>query len=455
MDYIKFLIGFLSFFVGFKLIKKELTITKTIVNTSTFLMISLFTRSLLKDINLVQQVITFGEIVFIPCLAGIFFKKNNKKYQLSNSDNQLKTVFSYYLLVLIVVIQALHYFYDFVIIGIETKKKSFELANQFGFIFSIIFLFCCNSNINLKSVLFKKQFVLTIVITSIVTFLLIMLISLGYINGNTAKTLDSTGGIGLQNISTNETGLLALCTVVYCMYYLKNADSYKLYFRVSILLSFVVILLTQSRISMICVSVIGVSSIYNLVKKRYLTLIPLLFLLGVIASSLLERILSIFKSRNQNDTVDIEKIAYSNVASQLGFTLSGRILIWEAYVSEFFKYDVYTFLFGTGFLELVEIYKKSYLPVIGGYSTALNIDFFPLHSDFLMLLISGGAISILIWILLIFKIFQKVLLYKNFISSSCLLILFAYSLFDMFNYSMYSSLLIGIGISQYKSKNER
>lgn len=402
-----------------------------------FLSLSILLNAI-ADSKIFFQLSTFFEMFAAGSIIGLMFKKEP-------SDTYQQTKKVYYLFIFFIILQLIHNFWDLGSLRENDLTETLPTVNPWGMLVSFMFVFCYNSRIDINYTE-EPSFYRIIIVSSFVFFFMMLLVQFGIIQGNTSKQFDESGGIGLLNRSTNETALIGVCFSIFLLNYIKLTNKPTLYYTIAIIVNIVAIALTKSRVGMISIGVVFFLYFVGKAIKNPVQTIFTTILLAALSLPLMETILNNLTKRNLNDvSIDTD---FSTFSDKLGFTLSGRTLIWEAYVDQFFRLVAKApqlLFWGSGFGSLIEMYKRSFLPLIGFELKRAN--FFPLHSDFLLIFITSGIVGIVIWLILVFNIIRDLVRKPNFIVAAFCWVLVAFTLFDMLNYSSLCSLLIGLGIS--------
>ncbi|WP_259067294.1 O-antigen ligase family protein [Mucilaginibacter sp. X4EP1] len=286
-------------------------------------------------------------------------------------------------------------------------------------------------------------------------FVLILAVQLKIIIGNTSKLQEDLGGVGLKNTSTNETALLALTYLGFLFYYLINVSRSNLFMVIAIIINIVfgiyVVVMSRSRLGLAGLIVILAGYFMVKLKRNPVLTLFLTVIVMILVSPLFLIIGDMIHKRVQNDSVEV---GFSTYSDNLGFTLSGRTLVWEAYISEFFvvlKKNPIGLFIGDGFGNLQLMYKRSFLSDISFIME--KVTYFPLHSDWVLTFITSGIIGLFIYIKHLVNIAIDVLKKPQFLVFVFAWILFSFSAVDMLSYSPLSSLLIGLGIAQKQKIN--
>ena len=435
MDIVKILIGLIFFILNIvlKISPKRIVYFSLILLNLALLIYGAFSN------NTIFQLATLCEIVAFSSISSLILTKRDVNF-VSTS----KTVFIAYISFIL-----LHVIYNVLQFGIENTysidKDTLALLNPWGIVSTFTFLFCYNSKTALNYI-DTIQFRSILFFSTCAFFLLLIMVKLNIVAGNTSKVTENAGGIGLKNLSTNETALFALCNMVYFVHYIK-LNKGKVMCLIGIVLNTYILFLSQSRLGIIALLItILVYILININKQQIIIYIigSIFFLL--ILSPLIKAFVEVFQQRSTSDLVG--RVHYSPLARKLGTTFSGRLLIYEAYLEEFFKKTEENFVLlytGVGFGNLPQMFTQSFLPLLGKSYTGRK--FYPLHSDVLLIYITSGVLGISLWVINIIGGIKRNLRKKSFLSSAFCLILVAFSLTDMLSYSLYASFLIGLGIS--------
>ena len=171
-------------------------------------------------------------------------------------------------------------------------------------------------------------------------------------------------------------------------------------------------------------------------KKFVLTCVPFLLVVSLILlnSSVMDK---------------LSATTYSNSSyfDLWGTITSGRSIFWAADIKSFFESSFLTKLFGQGFNSIYEINYKAF----GGKVWA--------HNDFIQCLISHGLIGLVLYIMVMFRIFRT-LKKSNTSLFLCTLVIVIWLFNAMFNmfYTYFCSILafpiLTLGILAMKTKRE-
>jgi len=348
-----------------------------------------------------QHIATFMELIAnTSIIGGCFHYLVKKKYRSKIPHWQL-------LVILLSVLTTLTFFHNFQDYSIFFKKEwqvevgtaaPWAILNTFFTILYAYLLF------NILTAAEKQTLIVIpiVLIASIILSILVILVNSGLLIGNYQKALLGVGGIGLKNLSTNETGSLAIAFFLWAIkvYELKKTK-FKLLSIASVTSALVTVALTQSRTSIILIFLLVSFYLFRLNNFNYwgkvLMFIPLFSIFAYFA-------IDIFIGRTLMDAMP-NSIDYSGI--QLGnMPGSGRSILWYYFYqgfSDFFRKDIVNLVIGIGDINLIRIYDTTPLKSIGLFA-ANSHGFLPPHSDVLKILISKGLIGLLV-IYLILKFF--------------------------------------------------
>lgn len=394
-----------------------------------------FIRALTSSKDMLQ-VGTFLEIVAYGMIFPVIWRDEN-----GEKINGARLAYIILLCMLV-----FHNIYD-VANASNVNYKVFVEIYPWGLTMSCLSIFIYNSKADLKIVqtnLFQSY----IVVSSFALSCLLVLVQIGELEGNTDKLSNQTGGVGLLGLSTNETALLAVCLFTHLLGFFRK-KKVSIIIPIAICANILTIALTRSRIGIgVFLFLLVLYNLKNFFKRPGLTLAVGIILI-ICSLPLLDILLDILRKRFANDTY--AKIKYVNWADKLGFTLSGRVIIWEAYLSEFYikcLKNPFLFIFGGGYSNTIDTYKESFLPLLREYEVKKKTNFFPLHSDIILIFLNTGIVGLVCWVRLVSKALISSFERKSFLGVAFSVIIILFSAFDMLNYSILSSLLIGVGIAE-------
>ena len=442
MDIAKFFLAFIGFIIGRNKFFSNKIIMSFAVNG---LFIAILINQLTKN-NAVLAVSTGLNITGISLICGLIFSRANTN--LRGSRYNWKSAYFYYVLFILMVI--VHNLFDS--FGHLTKgmESALAVANPWGLMLSFIFVFSFNSNADINFT-DSRSFIRTIYIASFILFFIVGAVSLGIIKTDTAasKVFEGTGGVGLLTTSTNETALMAICFIIYLVRYgEKHLSNFILI--LCVILDLIVIILTRSRIGIFSIAFIMAIFIFTWFRKKPMAAIGLSFLIAMGILPFWQLIMKIISKRFQSDTSF--NIGIVTIFDKFGISLSGRTLIWDGYLTEFLSslaHNPFFLYVGSGYDSMLAMYNNSFLPLTDYKMDKVN--FFPLHSDMLLIFIVTGFLGLLIWWIEFTAVMKFFIKNPSFIKASFMWVLFIFTMIDMLNYSLLSSLLIGLGISNTKT----
>ncbi|MFZ5947112.1 MAG: O-antigen ligase family protein [Stygiobacter sp.] len=273
---------------------------------------------------------------------------------------------------------------------------------------------------------------------SLLSLIFISLYTLTYlflIEGNVDKSFIGTGGIGLNNFSTNETGFYAVTLGISWFYLQKFKKGLPGFLAIIFMfIFFTITILTKSRISSLLFLLIVFGDLFskrNIWGYRLLVLSLLMIMTFFGLNEILDRFQTDYRT------------SYNYLLPEIPFTGSGRTLIWYYFLDNFFRSDIISLLFGVGDFGIIKIYDSTPLKNLGVYSASTK-SFLPLHSEIFDILISGGLLSLLAFSLVVYFILKK---YKNFYDLKLMIIgLSFYLFFDMVVYNFIALLIFSLNI---------
>jgi hypothetical protein len=239
----------------------------------------------------------------------------------------------------------------------------------------------------------KKAFPVLTAFASLVLLALMLLVTAGVVAGNTEKVALGAGGVGLANTSTNETGALAACLLLFNLRLLiGNRGPLVGLGMVALVGSLVVIVLTRSRIAigvaflMVLMAALGWAS--GNARRRLIVLLPVLLMF--IAAGV-----AIIKARSAAEAV---QFSTSGQLGAVAFPGGERALLWVSYGSAFLNAvsrDPWLLWYGVGPVGVYRLYGASPLPALG--ITAEGMSFYPVHSDVLQTFFTLGVLGVACW----------------------------------------------------------
>lgn len=433
-------------FVFITTIQSNISNKSLMIYSSTLLVVSFYLNAIFLQ-NFVLEISTFFELVSIAIILGLILKKTNITYVKSGN------LYIFYFL--FIAIQTAHLLFDTTSSNSLTIKPDIFIAvNPWGLVTSFILIFSFNSR-SYWNYTNSRKFIYLIIAGNTLLFILILAVQLKIIVGNTSKLQEDLGGVGLKNTSTNETALIALAYVAFLFYYLINVSKSNAIMIITIVINIVfgiyVIVLSRSRLGLAALIVILTGYFIVKLKRSPVLTLFITILVMILVSPVFLIIGDMIHKRVQNDSVEV---GFSTYSDNLGFTLSGRTLVWEAYISEFFvvlKKNPIGLFIGDGFGNLQLMYKRSFLSDISFVME--KVTYFPLHSDWVLTFITSGIIGLFIYIKHLVNIVIDLLKRPQFLVFVFAWILISFSAVDMLSYSPLASLLIGLGIAQKQKIN--
>ena len=228
---------------------------------------------------------------------------------------------------------------------------------------------------------------------SLVLLALMILVTAGVVAGNTEKVALGAGGVGLANTSTNETGALAACLLLFNLRLLtRNRGPLVGLGVLALVANLVVILLTRSRIAIgvafLIVLIAGLGWASGNARRRWIVLLPVL-LMFITAG------VAIIKARS---VAEVVQFGASGQLSAVAFPGGERAILWASYGSAFLNAvsrDPWLLLYGVGPPGLYRLYGASPLPTLGIAGEGMS--FYPVHSDVLQTFFTLGVLGVACW----------------------------------------------------------
>ena len=239
----------------------------------------------------------------------------------------------------------------------------------------------------------EKAFPVLTAFASLVLLALMLLVTAGVVEGNTGKVTLGAGGVGLANTSTNETGALAACLLLFNLRLLiGNRGPLVGLGVVALVGNLVVILLTRSRIAIgvafLMVLMAGLAWASGNARRRLIVLLPVL-LMFVAAG------VAIIKARS---AAEVAQFSTSGELGAVAFPGGERAVLWASYGSAFLNAmsrDPWALLYGVGPVGVYGLYGASPLPALG--IAGEGVSFYPVHSDVLQTLFTLGLLGVACW----------------------------------------------------------
>lgn len=275
-----------------------------------------------------------------------------------------------------------------------------------------------------------------------ITFgIILLLVYLRYLPGNTEKVAEGIGGIGFASMSTNEAALLGSCLLIWVLM-LQKSHGVSLVSLISLISSIVIILLTKSRTGIICAGIIFVLYIFSIEKHRARNIFIALLVAAIFS-------IPAFNAMEERMSMD------EGISSGSGYaTGSGRLIIWASYFDVFSDVAAQkplTWLIGVGPVGLLDLYDKTFLCELK--LEVANGEFFPLHSDLVFTFLTTGALGLLLWSALLITLYFKVSSNGfNFAGLAAVSVFVVCSSIDMVTYSSCATWLIAMTIANSENK---
>lgn len=389
-----------------------------------------------KSLIILHQISSFTENVIILFLILLILQsmfKNNK------------SIFSYKIFVFssigFITIYLIHNLIDYEVLLSKYWVSDIRIVSPWSVFIFIAFwgIIIVKEEIELQVLNYHWRTFLLILSLSFITLFILTFLLL--IEGNVDKSFLGTGGIGLNNYSTNETGFFSFVLgFSWFLLFRKECGFKKIFPAIFIAIFFIITILTKSRISSLAFFIVVLGNIF--LKQNNLRLRVFIFLSSLIPlyfgfDQLLERFQTDYRT------------SYNYLLPEIPITGSGRTIIWFYFIRYFFSSDFITILFGTGDVGLIRIYDSTPLKNLGIYSASTH-SFLPLHSEIFDILISSGFLGIILLCILIYeakKVFDKSLDFN--IILTCILLVF---FIDMVVYNSLALAILSFNIILFVNK---
>lgn len=231
-----------------------------------------------------------------------------------------------------------------------------------------------------------------------VLFVLVLGVRLGVLVGNTGKFSLGEGGVGLLNLSTNETAAMAIAPLLWSTRLIDCERSAVVRLGyLSIGASAAVVLSSGSRIGIaVAVVVLAAFLVRATAGGWRARRVGMALALGVLVTAGAV----VVRARTSKE---VESFASGNaVSAQFAVPGGERAILWASYLASFLdaaREEPMRYVWGVGPAGISEAYANSALPALG--ITIDRASFYPVHSDVLELAMTGGLIGILCAVLLV------------------------------------------------------
>jgi hypothetical protein len=269
---------------------------------------------------------------------------------------------------------------------------------------------------------------------SLALFAMMVLVYLGLLAGNTGKVAEGTGGLGLANTATNETGLLAICLLMLCLWIASPVSSPGRLLRVTATAAdIMVVFMTRSRLSIAVAGVVLVLYFWSRLSARphgRLTvaagIAAALILFGTVGAS-------IVRSRTARE-VQLSRIAGGD-----------RLVLWAGYGAAFAseaEARPTVWITGVSPVGLLGLYDLSELEKFD-LQMPDGQPFYPVHSELLTSFLTGGVVGLLGWLLIWWQLLHfPYRRDRRAQAAGALMTLAAWFLADMVQYSPFAVTLL-------------
>lgn len=228
---------------------------------------------------------------------------------------------------------------------------------------------------------------------SLVISVSMALIYAGFLEGNTSKFFEAQmGGFGLGGRSTNETAFLAIVLILWNIRFMNSGQlGRKTLPLLSIVLMSSVVVLTQSRTSLILLGIIFLLMVFTAKvspSRRIALVIPLVVVFSIAGYQ-------VIMSRFAADAIETPMRA--TIAPFGVLSGSGRGVLWYFLLEGFLNRvaeNAFALFTGIGDVGLIRVFYESPLPALG-FVTPVQGAILPPHSDFIRMFISTGLFGAL------------------------------------------------------------
>lgn len=322
----------------------------------------------------------------------------------------------------------------------DAKIDSIVVANPWGmFITAAIVIFTLVTRVSMEDKVFQLTMQRLVILFSVIFFIINIMVVLDFIPGNTSKIREGIGGKGFANLSTNDTGLLAIALIVWNLIFLFHKKKLSWIHALAVVMNFIIIVNTKSRVALgLSVILLALYLYHSEAKKgiKIAVILPVMVIAVFMASHIIEQ-------RMENEGIGS---APNSLAELPG---SGRPVIWFYYLDAF----IYTassqpiqWAVGTGIAGLVRLYELTPLESMG--IVLEKTSFYPLHSDLINVFLVSGFLGLASWVLMFLALFQLESDQKyrfQFVGSWLVLVIF--SSVDMLNYVPLQTFMLVLAIT--------
>jgi len=305
-----------------------------------------------------------------------------------------------------------------------------EVLNPWGIpAVSLLLLFCTATDRQIQANLGIKK---AVVAGGIVVPILLLLVGLGWLEGNTGKVAEGLGGVGLANHSTNETAQV----LVGCLIWVAGLDAsrgWKRWLLVGLLGGALV--LTGSRTGVVLGSLVALGVLFQSSGTRRVAGTGLVLLSLVVALFVAARRTAIEVEGTAESPTDIRALPGS-----------GRPAIWASYSMAFVERveeQPWRLWLGTGTLGLLDLYDRT--PLFEFDLSLADVSFYPLHSTLLEVCFAYGLVGVVAVGSLTYGLFARARRASpRIISTMAILALMLLAAVDMVTYVPIVPYLLGV-----------
>ncbi|MFZ4857094.1 MAG: O-antigen ligase family protein [Desulfuromonadaceae bacterium] len=340
-----------------------------------------------------------------------------------------------------------HNLADFEYLLNESNRETIGVLSPWGVFFTaaiLLFTLCYSRNNQTFCIVNSSLFRVCILTSAIAFSVVLVLVALKLIPGNTDKVALGIGGVGFGNMSTNETSLLGCCLLLWVLQIqcVRGVSTISL---ACIPGPIIMVLLTQSRIGIGCVFIIVLFYLFYRSKYRLKELFISLFVIVLLSVPAV----NVFLARMSADKGVLTGTDGGGIAG------SGRALIWISYLDAFIEVASIrplTWIVGVGPTGVVRLYDSTFLDFLG-FEVAQGT-YFPLHSDVVFTFLATGFLGLFLWLVLVTAAYIQIKRNgTNFCGVAAITVFVIFSLFDMLIYSTFSVWLLALAIA-YPEKNQ-
>ena len=327
------------------------------------------------------------------------------------------------------------------IISDASRVETISVLNPWGIFWVATIVICCtlfSAKNETRDVVYNRFFRSSMKFYAVVIFVILVLVYFQVLPGNADKIASGTGGVGLANISTNETSLVGCCLLLWLLKIQRFSGVTWGSFTATVS-SIGIILLTQSRIGIVS---LGIILLLFYLRTCVISLKNIL-IAAVVVVILAIPSYFIISERMSADTGFVSSSAQGSELSG-----SGRAFMWLGYIDAFTDAALdnnLVWIYGVGPSGVIDLYENSPLSLF--FTSVASGTFFPTHSDVVFIFLAAGSLGLLLWIGLLISLYLRVKLNGfDFCALSAFIIFMFYSTFDMLSYTPLGILLLSLAM---------